>query len=92
MELEEIARNRTNFATKQVGNDLVLVPMKDNVAEMNTMFTLNEVASFIWDNLTEDSSNETLLAAILSEFDIDEVTAVADLNEFLAQIENMMNA
>ena len=92
MELEEIARNRTNFATKQVGNDLVLVPMKDNVAEMNTMFTLNEVAGFIWANLTEDSSKETLLAAILSEFDIDEATAVADLNEFLAQIENMMNA
>lgn len=91
MDLRQIAKNKDNFAAKQVGGDLVLVPMKDNVAEMNAMFTLNEVGSFIWDNLNEESTGVNLSAAIAEEFDVDEATANADLEEFLGQIEDMMN-
>ena len=91
MDLRQIAKNKDNFAAKQVAGDLVLVPMKDNVAEMNAMFTLNEVGSFIWDNLNEESTGANLSAAIAEEFDVDEATAKADLEEFLGQIEDMMN-
>ena len=91
MDLNQIAKNKQNFATKQVGGDLVLVPIKDNVAEMNAMFTLNEVGSFVWDNLKEESTRELLSLAIAEEFDVDEATAKADLEEFLLQIQDMVN-
>ena len=91
MDLNQIAKNKQNFATKQVGEDLVLVPMKDNVAEMNAMFTLNEVGSFVWDNLNEESTRELLSVAIAEEFEVDDATAQADLEEFLLQIQDMMN-
>jgi len=91
MDLNQIAKNKQNFATKQVGGDLVLVPIKDNVAEMNAMFTLNEVGSFVWDNLKEESTRELLSLAIAEEFDVDQATAKADLEEFLLQIQDMVN-
>jgi hypothetical protein len=74
-----------------VGNDLVLVPMKNNVAEMNEMFTLNEVGGFIWESLDDSSTKDSLSASIATEFDVEESIARDDLNQFLNQIENMMN-
>jgi len=85
------SQEQTNFATKKVGEDLVLVPMKDNVAEMDAMFTLNEVGNFVWDNLNQESTRELLSVAIAEEFEVDETTAKTDLEEFLLQIQDMMN-
>ena len=91
MDLNQIAKNKENFATKQVGEDLVIVPVKDNVAEMNAMFTLNEVGRFVWNNLNEASTRELLSVAIAEEFEVGETTAKTDLEDFLLQIQDMMN-
>ena len=91
MDLKEISSRKGDFATKKVADDLVLVPMKNNVAEMNEMFTLNEVGAFIWEALNEDSTKASLATSISAEFDVEESTANEDLEQFLLQIEKMMN-
>ncbi len=91
MELKEIAENKVAFASKKVGDDLVLVPVKDNVADLNCMFTLNEVGTFLWQNLNVDSTYEHLLEAMVVEFDVSPDTAAQDLKEFLGQLEAMIN-
>ncbi|MGB0367803.1 MAG: PqqD family protein [Flavobacteriales bacterium] len=91
MNLKEIIDGKGDFATKQVGDDLVLVPVKDNVAEMNEMFTLNDVGAFIWNNLQGDVTQEELATSLSKEFDVDEETVSSDLNEFLIQLQKMIN-
>ncbi|MFT4524487.1 MAG: hypothetical protein ACI85F_000630 [Bacteroidia bacterium] len=91
MDIEKIASKKRSFAAKQVGGDLVLVPVKNNVTEMNEMFTLNEVGAFIWENLGEESTRETLSQSMIEEFDIEHDVARTDLDEFLGQLETMMN-
>lgn len=91
MDLKEIIDGKGDFATKQVGDDLVLVPVKDNVAEMNEMFTLNDVGAFIWNNLQGDVTQEELATSLSKEFDVDEETVSSDLNEFLIQLQKMIN-
>ncbi len=91
MNLTQIAQSRERFATKQIGEELVLVPIEKSVADMDRMFTLNEVGRFVWENLQEDSTTEKLLGAVLSEFDIDQETASTDLQQFLSQLETMVN-
>lgn len=91
MNLLEISKRKGGFATKIVAEDLVLVPIKNNVAEMNEMFTLNEVGAFIWEAINEESTMASLTASVSAEFDVAEATANADLEQFLLQIEKMMN-
>lgn len=86
MNIKSIAEKKENFATRLVGEELILVPLKDNVADMNEMFTLNDVGRFIWENLNEHNSTSDIQKAIAAEFDIDEETAEKDLNEFLNQL------
>ncbi len=45
--------------------------------------TLNDSGYFIWKCLSEDIAYPQLLSAILNEYEVDEATARADLDEFL---------
>ncbi len=51
--------------------------------ESGNYFGLNEVASFIWNQLDEPRSIAELCAAIQTEFEIDETRCQADAMDFL---------
>ena len=86
MDLQVLIEKKKNYATKQVGEDLILVPLKNNVADMNTLFNLNETARFIWEQLKDGANTESIRQAIESEFDVDAATAKVDLDAFLEAI------
>ena len=91
MDIDRVVNSKPLFATKKVGNDLVLVPIKNSVAEMDEMFTLNDVGRFIWESLVPGATIELLTEAIVTEFEIDSETAESDLNEFLSQLAALNN-
>lgn len=91
-EIAQLAAGKAAFAARRVGEEMVLVPMKESVADMNEMFTLNEVGCLIYEHLKVDSTEETLTDVIVAEFDIDRDTALADLREFLSGLQALMNA
>lgn len=91
MELKEIIEKRSDFAAKKVGDEMVLVPVKDSVASMNVMFTLNEVGTFVWECLAEKTNEAEILDKLTEEFDIDRNTAEKDLHAFIEQLEQMIN-
>ncbi len=91
MDINSIADSKSLFAAKKVGEDLVLVPIKNSVAEMDEMFTLNDVGRFIWERLGPGTTAKVLSDAIVNEFNVDSETAENDLNEFLSQLAVMNN-
>ena len=48
MEIESLFQLKSKFVTREVGNELIVVPLSANVAQMNELFTLNETAKVIW--------------------------------------------
>ena len=91
MNLSEIHKKKKLFASRKVGDELILVPIKNNVADMNEIYTLSETAGFIWENLNEQSSENEIIKNITSEFDIDEPTARKDVNDFLENIKKIIS-
>ena len=89
MELKELLELKTKFVTREVGNELILVPLANNVAKMTELFTLNETAKFIWENSTEHTSMDELLNLMTGAFNIDQVTAATDINAFLNHLESL---
>lgn len=80
------------FATRLVGNEMILVPMRNNVSDMSDMFTLNEVASFIWEQIDEHNSEADIATAVANEFAIDEETARNDVDTFILKVEKLINS
>jgi methyltransferase-like protein len=90
MTLLEIYNKKSQFATRKVGNEMVLVPLKNNIADMSEMFTLNEVACFIWESIDGRNTENVILTSVIEAFEIDLETAAADYDSFLESLSKMM--
>ena len=90
MEIESLFFFISKFVTREVGNELIVVPLSANVAQMNELFTLNETAKVIWENLNEGADMSALIQTITDTFDIDRHTAEKDIAVFLQTLEAML--
>lgn len=90
MTLLEIFQHKPQFATRKIASEMVLVPLKNNIAYMDKLFTMNEVACYIWEKIDGENTKDEIVASIIEEFDIDIKTAEADYIEFIESITNMM--
>jgi len=94
-EAEQTYKRNENFVFRQIENETILVPIKDNVGDMNCIYNLNEVGAFIWQNIKCKHSVDDIKKMIISEFEVTESQAEADLEEFvkdLRQIEAIVPA
>lgn len=91
MKIKEICQLKSQFVVREVGNELILVPLTTNIAHMNEMFVINEVGKLIWESISDSSDIESLTAAVLDHFDVDENVARKDVEVFLMRLEEKLN-
>ena len=83
---KDICKTKSNFVCKPTGEELLLIPLKDNVADFNQYLVLNELGAFIWTALSAELTLEVLQNQILNEFEVDEATLRSDLEKFIPEI------
>ncbi len=74
----------SGLVEKKIGDELVIVPMSTTVAQMNKVFSLNELGSFIFENLTEAKNIEDIVNIVIDEFEVTEAVARPDIESFLS--------
>lgn len=87
MDILALSVLKTKFVAREVGDELILVPLTNNVAQMNELFTLNETAKFIWENLNENATVKGIEKLMTDAYSIDNETARNDIETFLNQLE-----
>jgi hypothetical protein len=81
--LKSIISQSSSIVTRKTGNEYVLVPITDNIADMNSVYTLNETGAFIWEQLDGKRDLEEIIIALTNEYDIDRKTAESDVLSFV---------
>ena len=76
-------RIKDGFLLREVAGSYVVVPIGENLVDFQGMITLNESGAFLWKELKEDKTPDELVVAMLNEYDVDEQTAQADIEEFI---------
>ena len=61
----------------------MVVATGERSRQFGGMIRLNESGSFLWNCLLKDADTATLINSLLEEYDVDEVTAKADVEVFL---------
>lgn len=74
---------KDGFILKEIAGSSVVMPTGEALVDFNMMLTLNETGVFLWKLLQEGTEREKMLKAILEEYDVDEETAKADIDEFV---------
>jgi len=84
--IQEIQAQAAHFVCKEVGSEILLVPLRDNVADFNQYLTLNELGSFIYKLITDGKAFEDILSEILAQYEINDTQARQDLSAFIDQL------
>ncbi len=82
-DLNSVLAHSPSVVTRKTGNEYVLVPVTNNIADMDSVFTLNETGAFIWDQIDGKRKVADIVELLVEEFDIDKETARKDVLEFI---------
>ena len=75
-----------NYIYRKIVDESVLVPVYNNVADMNCIYTLNGMGAFLWEHLAAPVTREELEAFVLAEYNAQPEVLVADLEKFLIEM------
>lgn len=76
---------KEGFVLRRVGGQVVVLPVNDDL-DLNTMIKLNETGAFLWERMQEETSEDALVEALLSEYDVDEATARNCVDRFVGKL------
>ena len=77
---------KDNLILREIAGSWIIVPVAEMVVEFNGLMNLNETGAFLWKKLTEGAELEDLVQAMVSEYEIDELTARTNIMEFVGQL------
>lgn len=77
------------FAVREIMGEYVMVPLGAGALEFSGMISTTETGATLVEALKEHVTYQELLQRLLEEYEIDEATAAADLDEFLNQLKRL---
>jgi len=87
--LNGIFQKDSSIVSRKIADEVVLVPIRRKVEEVECLYTLNEVGARIWELIDGDRSLEELRDAIVEEFEVSETEAQEDLAVLIEQLKEI---
>ena len=84
--LDKIYKRDENFVFRKIEDETILVPLKDNVGDMGSIYNLNEVAAFVWEQLDGQKNLRDIKHRLSDEYEVSAEKAEDDLFEYIAQL------
>ena len=75
------------FMIREVADERVAIPVGEAVRKFSGMISLNDSAAFLLQLLQTEQTPDTLLDAVLKEFEVSEDDARKDISEFLSTMD-----
>ena len=77
---------KEGFLLRQVGGNHVVVPVGAQSVDFRCLITLNEVGAFLWQHMESACTVDSLVEALLAEYDVTADVARADVERFVASL------
>ena len=90
MDLKSVPAHSSSIVTRKTGNEYILVPVTDNIADMDSVYTLNETGAFIWEQIDGKRNLGDITKLLTDEYDIDDVSAKNDIAEFIEKMKKFL--
>lgn len=78
---------KDGFLLRNIAGQTVVLPSGGDL-DLNMMITLNETGAFLWEKLQQQTDETALVAALLSEYDVDETRAAAAVTAFVQKLKD----
>ncbi|MFZ0472214.1 MAG: PqqD family protein, partial [Bacteroidales bacterium] len=71
---------------RRINDECLLIPLTDNIADMDSLYRLNETGVFIWELIDGNRDIMDITAMMAEEFDVEAAEAEKDIMLFLEQV------
>ena len=88
-DLERCYRRNESFVFRRIEDETILVPIKDNVGDMGSIYNLNDVGAFVWEQIDGVKSLQDIKNSLLEEYEVSSREAEGDLLEYVAQLKEI---
>ena len=79
-------RRAPDVVSRRIRGEHVLVPIRRSSAALDSIFTLNGTAGFIWEAACDGLDPRALAQKLAATYCVDEVAAIADVNRVLDEL------
>lgn len=87
--LNSVYKKSPDFVFRKIADECILVPIRDNIGDLNNIYTLNEVAARIWDLIDGRRRIKDIKDRIVEEFEVTSKEAEKDLMDLLQKLEKI---
>ena len=79
-------KRKPSVVSRHIAGEELLVPIRGRLADMQRLFTTNEVGAFVWEQLARAQTEEQLVEAVVARFVVGLAQAQADVREFIEHL------
>jgi hypothetical protein len=76
---------------RRIDDECLLIPITDNIADMDSLYRLNETGAFIWELIDGKRDVKDITARMAEEFEVDLAEAEKDIMVFLEQVQEFLH-
>jgi hypothetical protein len=85
--MSQCYRKNSSFVGRCIAGETILVPVTSNVAQLDSVFTLNETGTLIWGLIDGQTPLDQIAQAIAVEYHVLSEEAEKDALQFLGSLE-----
>jgi hypothetical protein len=78
-----------DFIFRRIADELILVPIRQQVGDLQSIYTLTPVAAQIWEWLDGTHSVGQIIRRLTDEYDVTEHSAESDVLAFVSELEKI---
>jgi hypothetical protein len=90
--LDKVYKKSDSVVSRKIANEFILIPIRQNVADLESIYTLNEVGGRIWELMDGKMTMREIKEKIVEEFEVTAQEAEKDIAEYLQQLEKIKAA
>lgn len=81
-----VYQQETSVVARRIGAEMVLVPVRQNLGDLESIYTINPVGADLWDRLAQPQTAEGLAAFLVAEYEAAPDQAASDVQTFLCEL------
>jgi hypothetical protein len=87
--LDKIYSKSDSIVSRKIADEFILVPIRQNVGDLESIYTLNETAARIWELIDGKNKVNEIKERIVEEFEVTPEEVEKDIMEHLQQLEGI---
>ena len=87
--LDKVYKKSDSIVSRKIADEFILVPIRQNVGDLESISTLNEVAARIWELIDGKKKVREIKDVILDEYEVTPEKSETDISKYIKELEKI---